>query len=156
MYVDASAQVQIAAPPEAVYDYATDEQNFSRFMQPLGPIPGVTKTSLADGAVLAPGVHRNVQMSDGSSLVEEILSVIRPREQRYRWLRPPATPLALFVRGAESTWTFQSASTGTQFSWHYRFELKSVVFYPLGLLLVALFKRWMQKALERVRDATQA
>jgi uncharacterized protein YndB with AHSA1/START domain len=155
MHVQTSAQLQIAAPPEVVFDLVMDARNHPRFMQRLGPIPGVVHAQLSDGATLAPGATRDVRMSDGSSLVEEILTVERPREHRYRWLRPPATPLARMVRGAESTWTFEPRAGATVFTWQYRFELRSILVYPAGMLLIALFKPWMEKALERVRDAAQ-
>jgi uncharacterized protein YndB with AHSA1/START domain len=158
MQLEARAQLEIAVSPEAVFDCATDYRNFARFIHAYGPIPGVRSAEMHGGTAPAAGVHRDVHMSDGTTVEEEILAFDRPSHHRYRWVRPPAPPFSLLVRAGEADWQFEPVQGGraTRLTFTYSFQLTSVLAYPLGLVLVRVFERWMMKALDGLRAQVEA
>lgn len=148
--------IDVAATPERVFDFLSAPDAFVRVLQKLGPIPGISSVELLDGApALAAGVRRRVHMSDGTTLDEHVLDHERPRRQRYRWGHPPQGPFGLLIRGAEGDWRFEPAAGGTRITWDYGFELTSPLVAPLGLLVLAIFKRWMQQGLAEVRKGVE-
>lgn len=147
------AAVTVNRPRSEVYDFSVANQTLARVLQKLGPIPGITAAEFTAGGSLAPGAQRQVTMSDGSVIEEEVLEAVRPRLHRYRWLRGLRPPFSVMVRSGEASWTFSDADGGgTEVEWIYLFGLRSVVFYPLAApILFLLFRRWMQRGLERIR-----
>jgi uncharacterized protein YndB with AHSA1/START domain len=156
--IEARAQVQIAAGPEAVFDTGADYRSFAHFIHAYGPIPGITSVQMHGDAAPAAGLHRDVHMTDGTTIEEVILAFDRPTRHRYRWVRPPAPPFSLLVRMGEGDWSFEPAQGGraTRLIWTYGLELTSPLAYPLALVLRAVFARWMQKNLEALRTLIEA
>lgn len=150
MSLQVRATREIDAPPERVFDVAVACETLPSLLQKLGPIPAITAMHLVDGARLATGVQRLVQMSDGTMLREEVLELDRPRRHRYRWLSPPAFPFSLLVRSAEGDWLFTASARGTRVEWTYTFELTSPLARPLALPARALFRRWMAQGLSNL------
>lgn len=158
MHIEARAQVQIAASPEVVFDTGADYRSFARFIHAYGPIPGITSAQMHGDAAPAAGLHRDIHMSDNTTIEEVILAFDRPARHRYRWVRPPKPPFSLLVRSGEGDWLFEPAQGGraTRLIWTYAFELTSPLVYPAALVLRAVFARWMQKNLERLRAQIEA
>jgi uncharacterized protein YndB with AHSA1/START domain len=152
MQLHTAATVSIDKPIEEVFDFAVDVANMPRLMQPLPPIPGVAGSELIDARELRTGVKRRVTMTDGSTVLEEVLDLTRPHRHRYRWLDKPAFPFSLLVRGAEARWTFAERAGQTAVEWHYSFELTSFLAYPAAQLVVLAMRRWMAQALGSLRD----
>jgi hypothetical protein len=146
------ASHDIAAPPEKVFDFAVALENLPRILQGYGPIPGIVAIELLpDGPrPLATGSKRRVRMSDQSEILEEVLTLDRPHRHGYRWLNAPAPPFSLLVRRGEAEWLFAASSRGTRVDWTYTFELTSPLAAPLAAVVMVLFKRWMQRGLERI------
>lgn len=155
MQVHTSASAEIPASPERVFDLVVDYDNCAHFFRPWGPIPGVVSCEAiaenGDGKR-----RRTLELTDGTTHTEEIVVLERPDCFQYRWLNPPAAPLNLVVRTAETRWDFQAmrAGEGTRVVWTYHFELAFPFAYPAALVLRALFKRWMVQALRRLRDTS--
>jgi len=158
MRIETQARIEVAATPEAVFDLATDLRNFPRLMRPLGIIPGIASAEMAPGATPSAGAHRFIRLTDGNTLEELILALDRPSQHRYRWVHPPAPPFSLVVRGGEGAWSFMPSERGhgTTLVLSYCFELTSVFAYPVALVVVARFRRWMQQTLEHVRSALES
>lgn len=158
MHIEARAQVQIAASPEVVFDIGADYRSFARFIHAYGPIPGITSVRMHDDAAPVAGLHRDVHMTDSTTIEEVILAFDRPARHRYRWVRPPAGPFSLVVRVGEGDWLFEPVQGGraTRLIWTYTFELTSPLAYPAGLVLRVVFARWMQKNLDRLRTMIEA
>ncbi len=152
MQMRVTAAVDIDRPVEEVYDFAVAEGTFPRIVRALGPIPGIAHVEMEGGRPLEPGARRRVRMSDGSEVREEILEVERPRRHRYRWMEPPKAPFNLLVKSGEGDWRFAPAGAGTRVEWVYTFELTTPLVYPLAAAVLALFRRWMQRGLERLRE----
>jgi uncharacterized protein YndB with AHSA1/START domain len=153
MRLDTRAVVIVDRPRAEVFDFAVANPTLPRVLAKLGPIPGVTGAEFIAGGSLAAGAQRRVSMSDGSVIEEEVLEVERPRVHRYRWLRGLRPPFSLLVRSGEACWTFSDASGGgTRVEWVYTFELRSPLAYPVAAPVVLLFRRWMQRGLDRLRS----
>jgi carbon monoxide dehydrogenase subunit G len=149
--------IEVEATPERVFDYLSAPDVFTRVLRSLGPIPGVTSSELLGGATaLASGVRRRVHLTDGTSLEEHVIDHDRPGRQSYRWGHPPKGPFGMLIRGAEADWRFAAHGSGTRVVWDYDFELTSPLIAPLAMLVLALFKRWMQRGLVEVQKGVGA
>lgn len=151
MKLSTRARVHVPRSPEQVFDIAVRE--LPALLQKYGPIPGVDHIEMLEGAQPVTGARRRVTMTDGSVIQEEILELTRPRRHNYRWLNKPKFPFSLIVKTAEADWVFTPESGGTTVEWTYTFTLTTPLVWPQARLAVALFKRWMQKALDRLRDS---
>jgi len=149
--LSAHASVEIPRPAAEVFDFASSCEGFPRFIGPYGPIPGIARAEMVNGAAPKAGAERRIHMTDGSVVAEEVLAYERPSRHRYRWLKPPAFPFSLVVRSGEGDWRFAPAGGGTRVDWHYSFELTSPLAWPFAAGLVLVFRRWMQSALLRAR-----
>jgi hypothetical protein len=145
----------VAEPPETVFDFAVACETFPRVLLALGPLPGIVRAEMRDGAAPAPGALRSIYLSDGTMVEEEVLAHERPVRHRYRWTRPPAPPLGWLVRDGEGEWAFAASPRGTRIRWSYRFELSHFLASPLAWPVVLLFRLWMSRGLTRIRDALE-
>ena len=98
------------------------------------------------------GARREIKLTDGAVLTEEILEHDVPTRHRYKWTSGLKPPFAWLVRSGEGTWTFSEVAEGTRIDWSYVFELRSPLAYPIAVPIIALFRRWQEKSLARVRD----
>jgi hypothetical protein len=157
MQLSARAEIEIARPCEATFDFAAANESFPRVLLPFGPLPGITGVEWLDGALEPkPGARRLIHLSDGTTIGEELLTYDRPTRHRYRWSNPPAGPLSWLVRSGEGDWSFAPVDGGTRIVWRYRFGLTSALAAPLAWPIVLLFQRWMQRGLTRIRDTLEA
>jgi uncharacterized protein YndB with AHSA1/START domain len=152
MRVVRTAHIEIPRPVEAVFDFAASCEGLPQFLHAKGPIPAVTRAVMEGGAALAPGSRRNVTMSDGSVMVEEITRLERPVRHAYRWLNRPKAPFSLLVRSGEADWTFSPTPLGTRIDWVYTFELTTPLVWPLASGVLLVFQSWMQSGLARLRS----
>lgn len=145
------AAVTVPRPRAEVFDFATTNEGLARLLRKLGPIPGIASAEFVVGGGLVAGAQRNVSMTDGSVIEEEILEVERPRVHRYRWLRGLRPPFSLMVRTGEACWTFRDGEGGgTDIEWTYVFQLRSALAAPVAAPTIMLFRRWMQRGLDRI------
>lgn len=156
MQIEVRAAIDVARPPEEVFDFAVACETFPRILHKLGPIPAITHLEMLDGRPLETGARRRVELGDGSVLLELIVALERPRRHRYRWLGPPAAPFNLLVRVGEGDWLFSPHDGGTRIAWTYTFDLTTPLVYPLARLVLGLFRRWMQRGLDQIREQLPA
>jgi uncharacterized protein YndB with AHSA1/START domain len=151
LYITLEAAIEIERPAEEVFDLAVDPQRLPAFLKKRGLIPGVEKAEMEGGVAPAAGTRRCVSMADGSTLVEEIVTLDRPSLHRYRWATRPPMPFALLIRGAEASWTLVPQAAGTRFEWRYRLELTTPLAYPVAAPVSVHFKGWMAASLRNLR-----
>jgi len=156
MHIHTEASVFVPRPPGASFDVAFDEATLPHVLKAAAPIPGVVRAEIDGGGPMRPGARRRATMTDGSVMVEEILSHERAREHRYRWSSKPSAPLPLLIKNAEAAWTFEPVGEGTRIRWRYTFELTSPLVYGPALLISALFRRWMNRGLSRLKTLITA
>src|SRR5262249_30041361 len=136
--------IHVPRPLEAVYDHATNAAGYSKVLLPAGIIPGIT------GVEDLGSSRRRVSLSDGSTLDEEVTVLERPRRYAYHWLTKPKARFGCPIETGGAEWTFEPAGSGTSVRWGYVFTLTSPLAAPLALPIIPLFRRWMQKGLERL------
>jgi hypothetical protein len=151
MQLLARASIVVPRPPDEVFDFAVLAESAHAMMRAHFPIPGVDKAQMLDGAAVQAGARREVALSDGSTMIEELLKVDRPTLFRYRWASRLRPPLSLLVRAGETDWFFTPDEPGTHIEWIYRFELTSPLVYLPASLVVWRFGGWMAKALANLR-----
>jgi hypothetical protein len=143
-----SAVQVVSGAVEDVFDRAVSRM--PSFLLSVPPIPGVAKVEMHAEAEPGNGARRSVFLTDGSVTEEEIVAFARPALHAYRWLDPPPMPFALVVRTGRAEWTFTEQSGATRVEWTYWLELTTPLVYPLGMVIRALFRRWMVRGLERL------
>lgn len=147
MHLDVELNLTVDRSPEQVFDLVGDHRNFPRTIAKTALVPGVVRSDALEGPATGPGSRRRLQLTDGTTMDEEVVVFERPREHTYRWLKSPPMPIGLIVRGAEGSWRFEPDPRGTRIHWRYRFQLSSPLALPFALPLIAAFRAWMKKSL---------
>lgn len=148
----AEANVRIARPPEAVFDFVTRPEAVAETFRGHGPVPGARTSQVVTPGGMRPGAIRRVENTDGSVVDEEIAELERPSVQAYRLVRGLRPPFTWLVRQAGGRWTFTPDGDGTLIRWVFTFELRSFLAWPPARgLLVPPFRRAMQAALEETK-----
>jgi carbon monoxide dehydrogenase subunit G len=141
--------IEIAAPPERVFDFITSPDAVGKTFEGHGPIPAATKSEV-DGPMRV-GAIRRVTNRDGSVIDEEIIELERPRLQRYRLLGGFRGLAKLAVRGAHGRWELAPTGSATRVTWTFTFEIRPLA-YPIGALMRGPFRKAMRKALLRTAE----
>ncbi len=147
MRVHNEETVIVAGPIEAVFDHVSDPAKLAKLLIGWGPVPATTSIELLGGATEpAVGVRRRVQTSDGGELEEEVLAFDRPRRHTYRLYGDFKGIAKLLVTEGQGDWRFESlGERETRVTWHYEFELRSVLALPIGLVMVKVAFAGMQR-----------
>jgi len=153
MQIRTSATIDIAGPREAVFDFACACDTYMKLFRSRGSIAGVAKAEMIDGAPLAAGARRRIELSDGAVLEEDVLAFDRPNRHTYRWSRGLRTPAKFLVRSGEGDWTFSEHEGRTRIDWTYAFELTTPIVYPAVLIMRGQFRRWMAQQLQAIAVA---
>lgn len=154
MLVKTNALVEIAASPEAVFDFVTSLSNLPKVFRGFGPIPAIAKAEMADGGEMREGAVRRIENSDGSVIDEEMIAFKKPERQTYRLLRGFKFPISLLIESGGGDWKFTATPKGTRIDWEFYFMLTSPVFYPVGFLLVQVFMQTaMQQCLDNIQES---
>ena len=153
-FVDTYARVQVDCDCSAAFALMSDMERFPSFFTGFGPIPHVVRCELLTAMPVGVGTRRLITNGDGSAL-EEIVQVHETgKEQMYRIEKGFVPPFSLMIAAAEGHWRFEPKGERAQITWHYKFELKSVLFKPIAWFIVhVLFKRAMQRCLENMKAA---
>jgi uncharacterized protein YndB with AHSA1/START domain len=153
MELQVTAEVEVPRPIEVVFDQAVAPENLPKFFRGAGPVPGIARVEIEDGAKMAAGVLRKVHNTDGSVMDERIEALDRPSLQKYRITGGFRFPFTLLVRGARGEWSFTSRGAGTHILWTFTFELTTPLVWPFAAPIArGAFRRAMREALERLRD----
>jgi hypothetical protein len=153
------ARTTILARRERVFDIATANETLPRIFSGYGPVPAIVDARIESGRPPAAGEIRLMSISDGSTLREEIVELVRPTRHRYRLVEGFAPPLSWLVRSATARWSFEEISSGTRVTWRFVFEPVSALAGPLVNLAASLFFQPAQvrclKALKQLCEADE-
>lgn len=142
MTVEDSAQT----PAERAF-YAISGIELPRVFTGYGPLPAVVGTRLQTIEWGRVGARRLVDLSDGSSVPEELTVWEPPRRFAYR-VGPFTGALGRLVRHADGEWSFVQAGDRTAISWTYAFAPRTPAAGVLvRLLLAPLWRRYAGRAL---------
>ena len=118
-----------------------------------GHLPAVTETRNQVGDWDATGQTRTVQLSDGSTVQEELTEYMHPHSFSYT-VSNFSSPLGLLTTSANGTWWFEPRSANqTQIKWQYAFNARSVLAVPgLWFITNVLWRSYMVKALSLAKQ----
>ena len=146
--LSATAEVEIHAPRLEVFTFLT--HNYPDFLDSWLIYPAVLSVEVhAD--TLAAGVGRSIGLSDGSTLEEEVRLHDPPTVHSYRWRGGLRFPNSMIVAGGSAIWRFQDVEQGTSVEWTYSFELTSPLWWPVAILMMAGYRRWMKRGLAKAQ-----
>jgi uncharacterized protein YndB with AHSA1/START domain len=153
LQVQASLHIDQAC--ERVFDFAVAQENFARIFGAVPMVSSSSSSALVGSVELQAGGRRRITLRDGSTIVHELIDVVRPFRHRYRWSSAPKL-LGQIVQDAEADWTFTPTANGTTVAWTYSLELppkraQRLLRLPLSIAV----RRWMQRALEALREALE-
>jgi hypothetical protein len=131
-----SSSTLVPVPPPVAFEGVLDAPLEVLFTTRSGPIPPVARSEGQDGAWSTVGQTRTVVLADGTSNVETLVALERPREYRYR-LSGFTGPMKLLVAGVDGRFSFAPDGTGTRVTWSWSIRATSPV--ARGLLPVVGF-----------------
>ncbi len=133
MRVTVTETVALRAAPETVFDFVASESGFLSFPG-YGPIPGLARVDFVSGGYQQVGSESRVTNSDGSTHREQIVECERPRRYAVR-IHALSSPFQLLVRELDESWEVSPTDTGSRVRRTFGFTLRSVLFWPISLLL---------------------
>jgi hypothetical protein len=122
--------------------------------QPFGPIPGVVAIhDEPEGFLDEPGHSRVLENSDGSTAREVIEALDPPHSIRYT-VSELTNAFRHATSGARASFEFEPAGDNqTRVTWHYAWQARSAVSFPLvWLVSYFAFRPYMRRMLGRMRD----
>ncbi len=122
------------APLDQAFEVVTAEDVVPKLLKGFGPIPAVVGTTARHGTWDRVGSHRVIQLADGGTVREELTGFDRPWSFDYR-VTEFSPPFSAIVARARGQWTLEEAPGGTRIRWTYAFEPRSLLAYPLLLLI---------------------
>lgn len=158
-YLFSTIDGSIRAPLEIAWkSYA--ELDPKRAFEKRGPVPAVTGVANQEGPWDRLGQTRNVMLTDGSVLSEEIVEVVAPAGGRARLVYEVqgfSAPIGLLTNESRSEIDFTADGEMTRVHWVYGYRPKSVVArVPLSLFVPLLWQGYVQKAFENSKKIIEA
>lgn len=130
--------------------------DFVKVFKGKGPLPAVVEVYNQSGPWGEIGQTRNLRLSDGSELTEEVTGVEPPGPRGARFgytVHGYSGIVGTLISEGRGFWVFQERGAQTQITWRYSFLPKNVWTQPLVILIVLLFWRsYMKSALGEVID----
>ncbi len=146
----AASAVAVGATVAELFDRVADPAAAAAFFRGYGPIPPIAEVRLLTPAPIGTGSRREVVLTDGSTLAEEVVEFEPPRLHRYR-ISQYGPPLGRLFRSSQGTWSFTPESNGARVTWSYEYELVSVWAWPAAVLFVkVLMHGAMRRAVARL------
>lgn len=123
----------------------------TRFYPKYGPLPAVTAVVDQTGAWDAVGQSRTLRLSDGSSVVERLVTVTPPSRFEYRLTDFTGT-FGNLVAFADAVWDFDAAVDGTRVRWSYTFHAQPKRGWIVRLIVLLFWGPYMRKVLPGLTD----
>lgn len=122
-----------------------------RFFPRDGVLPGVVAVENQSGSWDAVGRSRTLRLSDGSTVVERIVTVAPPSRFEYR-LADFTGRFGGLVAFAEVEWDFDAAVEGTRVRWIYTFHAQPKRGWLVRLIVTLAWRRYMRRVLPGLLD----
>lgn len=144
---------QIAAPLHLVWQ-RVEAMELPTIFTPSGPLPGVVRLENQTGSWDAVGRTRDLVLTDGARLREEITQVALPDESGAGFAYNVTGYAGLFgtlTVQAEGRWQLRATGAGTSAEWSYAYVPRNGLTRPVIALINRLFwRRYMEDALRRI------
>lgn len=144
MRVAVTERVELAASPEALFDYITSIEGFQSF-EGFGPIPGIGAVEVLEGELGTVGARLHVTNTDGSTHYERILAADRPRRYAIR-IHDLSSPFRFLVKHVDESWDITASATGSDVVRTFEFALRTPLAWPLSVPLAhGMFRAAMRR-----------
>ncbi len=127
----------------------------------FGPLPAVTGVRNQTGPWNTIGFTRQLMLSDGGSVIEQITDVTTPTFFGYE-LSDFQNIFGTLVSGASAEWQFSEIDGGTRIRWTYTFHPRAGAGLIVGAIVNVFWARYMRRVLphivrevERIAAASQ-
>jgi len=140
--VAATAEALVAGTLAEVFD-AIVSVDPAAFYPRFGLLPAVTSVSDQTGPFSQTGSQRKLHLSDGGSVVEEVVQIDVPRFHSYQ-LTGFQKLFGRLVRTARADWVFSPDPRGVRIRWTYTFYAlrgRGLVVAPIVLILWGAYMR---------------
>jgi hypothetical protein len=155
--VTKTVAVDVARTPADVFDFVTAVDTPAKTFAGFGLIPGVVQVAVEDGGPLRVGAVCITRSTDGSVMRRVITVLDRPTRHEYRIEGGFRRIFRMMVRHGIGAWTFAGEGPRTHLVWTYRFELKSLVWYPVvALIMSAFFGRAMVRCVAATKTLLES
>lgn len=149
----AEVRGQIPVDVETVFDVVVPI-DLTAIMRGSGPLPAVAAIEEQSGDWDGIGQSRIIRLSDGSGMLETLMSFDRPHAFTYL-ITEITSPLRSLISTMHGSWHFEDAGVVgetpiTSATWRYEFKSRSFLTRPLAWFIVKFFWRpYMAEALDR-------
>lgn len=142
MDVSIREEIVFDASPAKTWEAFASIEAMSTFVG-YGPIPGIASARWIEGEG-GTGSVREVTNTDGSRHREEVIA-FTPHQRMEDRIYGMTSPFRFLVREARDTFELSPDGEGTRLVRTFRFTLRSVLWWPVAVLALALFRRAMRR-----------
>ena len=118
-------------------------------------IPPIREVRDQDGSWGIPGDTRTIVLTDGGSMVEELMTVERPRRFSYK-IREIKGLMKPIVAHAEGVWTFERIGDGTRITWQWTVHPSNAVMALVTPLLARMWQGYACRGMQELSTELQA
>ena len=138
--------------PQEAFDRLIAMPLTELFSRRYGPLPPIREVRDQSGAWDGPGQTRTIVLADGTTMVETLTLVDRPRSFGYR-ISELRGPLKALASGIEGEWRVEPAGTGSRVTWTWDVEAASRASSFALPVLARLWSGYARQALEELEHA---
>jgi hypothetical protein len=138
-------------PLEQAFDAVLATPLPELFSRRYAVLPPIRQVRDQDGVWASVGQTRTIVLADGGTMREELTSIDRPGEFRYR-ITDVTGPMKLLVGGVDGRWAFEPAGTGVRITWAWVLQPQS----PAAGLAMPGFARLWQGYARQALDQLEA
>ncbi len=114
-----------------------------------GVLPPVRRVRDQVGPWGTPGQTRVIELADGGSMREELLTVVPEEEFRYR-ITEVTGPMTALVTSLDGRWGFEPAGTGVRVTWSWSVPPRGSAARLLMPAFARLWRGYARQALEQL------
>jgi len=142
--VPATVQARTSASPARAFAVIVPAP-VALVFEKWGPFPATRAARDQTGAWDGAGQSRTLELGDGTTLKEVIVEYDEGHSFAYE-ATEFTNILGRLIHGVRGDWTFIEDGPGTIVRWTWEFKPRAFCFIPVRLLLVPLFRNYMQRA----------
>jgi hypothetical protein len=147
-----TAEIDIDASIEKVFNYISAEESLTKFLKKYGPIHAVEKHVTHKGPWSMPGAYRTLYFESGDTLREELL-VFTPFTYFAYSISEFSSVTKHLSDIAYGHFEFVKKENKTHVTWTYSFKPKNfLTSIPLSIFMSLYFKKYMRQGLQIAKN----
>jgi hypothetical protein len=149
--LDLEASRAIPVEVEAAFDRLLPRPLTDLMSRRYGLLPPIREVRDQVGPWGEVGQTRTIVLTDGGTMREELVEVVRPHHFAYR-LTDVTGALAPLVTHVEGRWSFTPAGTGVRVTWSWRLHPRTPYAARVLPLVGRMWRGYARQSLEQVSD----